>query len=525
MARKLFLVWCLAVVVNAAVMPRVEAAEPNERESGVLPAIGRSLRGEEKLTGRVVLASDPEQAVADAEVASFPFGEFQIGKSHPFIRATSDADGRFEEKLPGVKSLIGALSKDGSQGVIKNIDADQKEVTLELAPTATVRGVIWDEETDSLAANRDVAVSIRIQMGGGMSTRGFAKDAKTDDEGRFEVTGIVPGFDYQVDVVTEWRGDVPMRSRTVHTFKTDGPGEHDLKRMLLSKPYREPTLDERIATVYDVEGTPEERLEQAVLDSELNLLHVLIFAADQKSDPARQFVEMRYSFDDKHKEMYAAVAEHRVMFLDPAKADDLLKKLEIELPSDDGATLAIVDGKGDVVDVTTFDKLLTSGKIDPELLTEFLSKHRFELPNANEQLEQALQQAADEDKRVLVQVGGPGCGWCVVLARYLHEQKSLIEKDYVWLKIDSRMDESRDLIGKLRKERTGGIPWMTILDAQGDELISGDTDKEGNIGYPAEETGRQHWEKMLRTTRQRLTDDDVTALLKPLEEFDLNRKK
>jgi hypothetical protein len=135
-----------------------------------------------------------------------------------------------------------------------------------------------------------------------------------------------------------------------------------------------------------------------------------------------------------------------------------------------------------------------------------------------------LKQAEDEDKRVFVQISGPGCGWCVVLARYLNDEKKLITKDYVWLKIDSRMDEADEVIDGLRKNRTGGIPWMTILDAQGKELITSDG-KEGNIGFPGEDPTREHFKKMLRTTRKRLTDDDLVALMKPLEEFARNREK
>ena len=58
-----------------------------------------------------------------------------------------------------------------------------------------------------------------------------------------------------------------------------------------------------------------------------------------------------------------------------------------------------------------------------------------------------------------------------------------MSKDYIEVKIDSRMQNSKQVIDRLRKERQGGIPWMTILDADGKELVTSDGPK-GNVGCP-----------------------------------------
>ena len=56
---------------------------------------------------------------------------------------------------------------------------------------------------------------------------------------------------------------------------------------------------------------------------------------------------------------------------------------------------------------------------------------------------------------------------------------------------------------------------MAILDADGRTLATSDAE-DGNIGYPTDDADRAHFEQMLRTTRQRLSDAELAALLKAL---------
>jgi Thioredoxin-like len=180
-------------------------------------------------------------------------------------------------------------------------------------------------------------------------------------------------------------------------------------------------------------------------------------------------------------------------------------------PPEEGATFAILSAEQGLVVTATFDQVSEDGMLDRSRLREFLTTRRVPLPDARKKYKAALAQAEQEEKRVLVQVSGPGCAPCVLLSRYLDGKSELVAKDYVYLKLDSRMPNGPDLIAELRKEREGGIPWMVILTADGTELISGDSE-EGNIGYPSSDLGSAHFENMLRETRQRLTDDEIAQL-------------
>lgn len=74
---------------------------------------------------------------------------------------------------------------------------------------------------------------------------------------------------------------------------------------------------------------------------------------------------------------------------------------------------------------------------------------------------------------------------------------------------------------ELRGERGGGIPWIVITDAAGAELITSDA-PDGNVGCPATEAERAWFMKMIRETRQHLSDADVAAIEKALAD---NAKK
>jgi uncharacterized protein YyaL (SSP411 family) len=127
-----------------------------------------------------------------------------------------------------------------------------------------------------------------------------------------------------------------------------------------------------------------------------------------------------------------------------------------------------------------------------------------------------LAKAKQENKRVLVQVSGPRCGWCTVLSRYLNDHHDLIEKEFTYVKLDDRLANGLEVIKRVRPVQTGGIPWMVILDADGKPLITSDAPQGGNIGYPGEPEGQAYFEKMLRTGSKQLTDAEIKTLISAL---------
>src|SRR5207237_5503818 len=119
--------------------------------------------------------------------------------------------------------------------------------------------------------------------------------------------------------------------------------------------------------------------------------------------------------------------------------------------------------------------------------------------DAGQALAAGLKKAGAEKKRLLVHFGASWCGPCHRLEEFLQDQKELIEIDYIDLKIDvDRMANAAKLRSRLQA-RTGGIPWMAILDTKGKPLATSDAPG-GNIGFPSTPQSIEHFISMLDRT-------------------------
>jgi hypothetical protein len=95
----------------------------------------------------------------------------------------------------------------------------------------------------------------------------------------------------------------------------------------------------------------------------------------------------------------------------------------------------------------------------------------------------------------------------------------LFADEYLVLKIDVEEMEHGDEIGQqLRGDRSGGIPWIAILDGEGTELVSSDG-PDGNVGCPITESERAYFVSMIEITIQRAPRERVAEIAAALGEF------
>ena len=178
--------------------------------------------------------------------------------------------------------------------------------------------------------------------------------------------------------------------------------------------------------------------------------------------------------------------------------------------------LVILDCEGKKVATADRSSLCTEDQLSKERLLELFRTHLTEPLDAREMLKEALEQAAKENKRVIVQETATWCGPCHRLSRFLRSHR-VWEKDYIWVKMDHRWTGARDLMAEIRDGADGGIPWFAILDAAGQVLTtSNDPKTKQNIGFPSDESGQVHFANMFNATRQRLSQNDVNQLIEAL---------
>ena len=75
-----------------------------------------------------------------------------------------------------------------------------------------------------------------------------------------------------------------------------------------------------------------------------------------------------------------------------------------------------------------------------------------------------------------------------------------------------------ELASRLRGDRQGGIPWIVITDATGQELVTSDGPG-GNVGCPVTEEERAWFLQMIDRTRQHMSEARRAGLEKALTQF------
>jgi hypothetical protein len=475
-----------------------------------------------EVTGRVVLESNPEIAVPYADIVGF---SVDMRKPPAYFHATSDAEGNYNGKLYHRAPLEGQLivrvfNKDQSLGLVQRFE-NLEDLTLKLSPTAAIHGTVLDNETGDFARIRAVKLNLVTSDSGSVE----ASKTITGSGGYFRLVGLVPGQEYQLCIATEFKdgkADFPI----VAVIKPESAKEINLDVLHIPKIDRPPTFEQFVASRY-LEKPPEERLKIGLDYARLGSIRLLIIAMERDSEAAKQFYEFLYpssAFENEEatRESFGRFNQTFRQFiplsLAASESKEFLASQGITIPSEDGGTFAVYGEDGKLLKQISFADVQVDGKFSPDLLRDFLEKHKHPpLFNARELLDAALAKAKKENKRVFVQTGGPGCGPCVILASFLEKHEALIKKDYVNIKLDTRMESFMEVYEKLTAGEARGAPWMTILSADGETLITGD-DEEGNIGFPTNESEIAQFKKMFVSTRQEMTDQEIDELIKSLRE-------
>ena len=187
--------------------------------------------------------------------------------------------------------------------------------------------------------------------------------------------------------------------------------------------------------------------------------------------------------------------------------------------------LTVLGGDGNVLVNQNTEPLEEGSEHDPALVAKFLREWSPEPLNAQALLEAALERARAEDKHVLVHVGTPYCGWCKVLSAFLADHETLLDQDFVDLKIDTlRMIDGKAVADALLPGESRGVPWMVVVDSSGDVKATS-VGPDGNCGYPVSDSEINHFLTMLTQTRNRMTDEDFDAIRADLEQYRIERDR
>lgn len=456
-----------------------------------------------KVSGRFVLPLD-STATLDMVKASMSAID---GVSKDQNEIAVSADGKFTFETSASEFGIHAYTTDNKAAVAHIIKVSDlhEGMSLALLPTGEFQGRILDEN-GSPRASYSISASFTI----GKRTSGiyFAPttfsprkiSTKTDAEGNFTLEGIL--FD-----MPTW----------ISAGADEGPDSHLLDKIQLIRGETRPRQVFRLSTATPTALPLQDRYQAARRDAQLGGWRLLVVLFNPTTEN-EEFVNRHfYNYEENHD---VASFMHVYFRRKDASASPQGNAFASEMKwpeHKEGAIFAIaLDVEG---------KELGRIEIDPKAADaskeslRFLHDHAPQPEDAKKKWDEAFALAAKTDRKVWVRVSQRFCGPCHVLNRWLDDQKELIEKDYVLLKIDNVRDSSgKEIAARFWDWQSGhGVPFHAIFDASGSKLIDS-AGPLGNIGAPSGYEGGKHLKKMFEASRTKLTDEEIEKLIQSLPE-------
>lgn len=439
-------------------------------------------------------------------------------------QALSDEDGGFAVERLAEPTYVLALSGDKSLGAVAVLPGDQNTLEMHLKQTGSAHGILHQTESDAPAALTKIRFGIRVPDEDNRTwSNRFGGSAVTDSEGRFELDGLVPGWEYELNLESRPDGTIPsLDSVTVEPDQRVYMGTMNIPAP--RKPYVPPTLDERIAKAMGVDGSAMDRFERAIPRCKLNKQKLLLVVGKPNDARLRRLMELRYEDKDFRKVrddfLIMALSTSNLATSNPdnvANVRRLLDELNVETtePSTD-FSLVLIDSDGALISESPEANLIEQDELSKDAVIQWLRSHIDEPIDAKKLFEETLTRAKRENKHVLVQETATWCGPCHMLSDFLEENRQW-EADYIWIKMDHRFTGAREVMAELRDGADGGIPWYAILDFDGEKLATSNRESGDNIGFPSSEEGQKHFKQMLLDTRLSMTDDQVDAFVAQLK--------
>ena len=453
----------------------------------------REIDEKRTVTGRLVLDDDPGKSLGEVEVrVGSVDSKFQDEQS-----LKSSGDGSFSFDTYATQVAIFAATPDGrAAGAIVASELEEP-IELHLHATETYHGQLLGPGNQPVVSH-PVYADVRTEG---------AFDAKrlktyTDQHGDFTLVGI------------------PIRMEVnVQTDTIDGASRsHHIEDIFLEPNQTRPRNVIRLkATETNRQPVPlTDRYQSTLRDCRLAGYRPLVLIADDREGASR-FVNMNYADTDTNPDVYAFMQIMVTAGQDPlAPADAAFLKMRAwPLPQPGHVFAFAIDAEGNELGRQTIN-------VDEEgaakKAASFVHEHAPTPPDAEEQWNAAFANASRTNRRVWVRVSQRNCGPCFSLSRWLDDQRELLEKDYVMLKIDDVRDvNGKDVAERVYRGQNLGIPFHAIFDASGTMLIDSNGPL-GNIGAAGGTEGNLHLRKMLNESRQNITDTEIEQLVESMRD-------
>ena len=459
--------------------------------------------------------------VVDGETMEPVVGAILEGVPSDFMgfdewRATTTEDGSFEIERFAASTVVHIVDPSGQRGAIIEIDADEPQVSIPLFKLGEAKGRLLTNDGTKPRSEVKLLYGVRItDKDGRLSSDRFGKIISTDANGEFTMSDLVPNWDYHCTLFDNPNGYIlEIAEVSVSPGETKIIG--DRKTPETPKPYVPPTLSERTIESFETSGTPLKRFQQSLrLIKEVDQ-NLLIVFANPRGALAKSLMKIRFEDPD-----FRPYYDDFLVLAIPTDNDRLPSAKELAeslnlstVPTMETMGLVVVSPRGEVLAQWNESEESVDEPLAIKLrLFEQLEQHTTPPLEGRQLLDDALAKAKRENKRVIVEETATWCGPCRLLNRLLEKNRQW-EKDYIWVKMDHRWIGGKEIMQEIRNGADGGVPWFAILDSDGQTLATSNDSKSGkNIGFPSEPESLNHLSEMLKSTRQRMTDQEIEDLV------------
>lgn len=216
--------------------------------------------------------------------------------------------------------------------------------------------------------------------------------------------------------------------------------------------------------------------------------------------------------------------EYELILVDVGQFDkniDLAENFGAEFKSKNKGVpyLTILNKDGEVVSNQETGSLEKDKGHDPEKVLSFLTEHQAEYLDANDLLKDSLSKAEANGKRVFLRFSAPWCGWCKRMTKWMEQKEvgTILAKDFIFLKIDQeRTINGMEIKKNYPSSLKSGIPWFTVLDRDGKEIVNSSLLDGKNMGFPASDEEILAFSTFLKESKQNITDSDIEFLQESL---------
>jgi hypothetical protein len=413
---------------------------------------------------------------------------------------TCTKDGAFA--FASFATMVGIIgtTQDGKAAGTAIVKDASAPIELRLHPTSDYLGQLLGRDNRPVASHRVFAiVPLRgPKQSGSPYPKSFeAKRIETtsDNDGNFTLPGVPTQIEVAVYTVavedsnqTVWLGPLYLepnesRPRTISRMPKAANGRNHLP---LAEQFKETLRDCALS----------------------GFCPLLVVAGTGKE--VSSFVNQNYTNWDANKDIYSfmpIVTPLDAKSLEPADTA-FLQERKWPLPQEGHVTAIALDDRGN--ELRRLDTEIKGPNAAFEV-ADFLHHQSPVKADAEAKWNAAFAEAKQSNRRVWVRLCQRTYSPSLQLARWLDDERELLNKDYVMLKIDNLRDQNAARVAeRITRGELYGV--YAIFDSNGKMLID-NKGPLGNIGYPGDIEGKKHLRKMLLATRQNLSDAEIDQLV------------